>query len=178
QRGNTGPATTRPPFRPAIWRAPWPGILDNACCGKNCTRWRGARTRRTRPHGPGRGQHSTGTMTEHRLEVADVFRTYESDFFAKWGHVLGPHRRKAFEAIRDCRKAALGGHVDECDECGHRAISYNSCRNRHCPKCQAMARAKWLAEREAELLPVPYFHVVFTVPQNIGGLALQNAREI
>src|ERR1022692_2412776 len=74
--------------------------------------------------------------------------------------------------------AALGGHVDECDECGHRAISYNSCRNRHCPKCQAMARAKWLAEREAELLPVPYFHVVFTVPQNIGGLALQNARQI
>ncbi len=117
-------------------------------------------------------------MTEHRLEVADVFRTYESDFFAKWGHVLGPHRRKAFEAIRDCRTAALGGHVDECDECGHRAISYNSCRNRHCPKCQAMARAKWLAEREAELLPVPYFHVVFTVPQNIGGLALQNARQI
>jgi putative transposase/transposase-like zinc-binding protein len=120
-------------------------------------------------------------MGERRLEVADVFRTYEKEFFAKWGQVLGPHQRKAFEAIRDCRTAALGGHVEyveECDTCGHRIISYNSCRNRHCPKCQAMARAKWLAEREAELLPVAYFHVVFTLPQQIGGLALQNAREI
>jgi len=120
-------------------------------------------------------------MREHRLEVADVFRTYEKDFFAQWGHVLSPRQRKAFEAIRDCRTAALGGHVEyveQCDTCGHRVISYNSCRDRHCPKCQAMARARWLAEREAELLPVPYFHVVFTLPQKIGGLALQNAREI
>jgi len=120
-------------------------------------------------------------MKEHRLEVADVFRTYEKEFFAQWGHVLGAHQRKAFESIRDCRTAALGGHVEyveECDTCGHRVISYNSCRNRHCPKCQAMARAEWLAEREGELLPVPYFHVVFTLPQQIGGLALQNAREI
>jgi hypothetical protein len=120
-------------------------------------------------------------MSEHRLEVADVFRTHEKEFFAQWGHVLGAHQRKAFEAIRDCRTAALGGHVEyveQCDTCGHRLISYNSCRNRHCPKCQAMARAKWLADREAELLPVPYFHVVFTLPQKIGALALQNAREI
>jgi Putative transposase/Transposase zinc-binding domain len=120
-------------------------------------------------------------MSDHRLEVADVFRTYEKDFFAKWGHVLGPHQRKAFEAIRDCRTAALGGHVErveQCDTCGHLAISYNSCRNRHCPKCQAASRAEWLAARQAELLPVPYFHVVFTLPQKIGMLALQNAREI
>ena len=120
-------------------------------------------------------------MREHRLEVADVFRTYEREFFAQWGHVLGSHQRRAFQAIRDCRTAALGGHVEyveQCDTCGHRSISYNSCRNRHCPKCQAMARAKWLAERETELLPVPYFHVVFTLPQKIGGLALQNAHEI
>ncbi len=120
-------------------------------------------------------------MREHRLEVADVFRTYEKEFFGQWGQVLGAHQRRAFEAIRDCRTAALGGHVEyeeQCDTCGHRSISYNSCRNRHCPKCQAMARAKWLADREAELLPVPYFHVVFTLPQKIGGLALQNAREI
>jgi hypothetical protein len=120
-------------------------------------------------------------MGEHRPEVADVFRTYEQEFFAKWGHVLSPEQRKAFAAIRDCRTAALGGHVEyveQCDTCGHLAISYNSCRNRHCPKCQAMARAKWLEAREAELLPVPYFHVVFTLPQQIGGLALQNAREI
>ena len=120
-------------------------------------------------------------MKEARLEVADVFRKYETDFLAQWGHTLSVPQRKAFAAIRDCRTAALGGHVEyveECDTCGHRAISYNSCRNRHCPKCQAMARAKWLAEREAELLPVPYFHVVFTLPQKIGDLALQNAREI
>jgi hypothetical protein len=120
-------------------------------------------------------------MKEHRLEVADVFRKHESDFFTKWGHVIGPHQRKAFHAIRDCRTAALGGHVEyveQCDACGHRVISYNSCRDRHCPKCQAMARAKWLAGRQAELLPVAYFHVVFTLPQGIGGLALQNAREV
>jgi len=120
-------------------------------------------------------------MSEHRLEVADVFRTCEKEFFERWGHVLGPHQRKAFAAIRDCRTAALGGHaeyVEQCDTCGHRVISYNSCRDRHCPKCQASARAKWLAARQSEVLPVPYFHVVFTLPQQIGGLALQNARVI
>ena len=120
-------------------------------------------------------------MREHRLEVADVFRTFEQEFFARWGHVLRPHQKKAFENIRDCRTAALGGHVElleQCDACGHLAISYNSCRDRHCPKCQAMARAKWLAARQTELLPVPYFHVVFTLPEEIGKLALQNAREI
>ena len=120
-------------------------------------------------------------MREQGLELADVFRKYEGDFFARWGHVLGARQRKAFEAIRDCRTAALGGHVEhveQCDTCGHQVVSYNSCRDRHCPKCQAMARAKWLADREAELLPVPYFHVVFTLPLQIGGLALQNAREI
>jgi hypothetical protein len=120
-------------------------------------------------------------VREHRPEVVDVFRTYEKEFFAKWGHVIGVHQRKAFEAIRDCRTAALGGHVEyveQCDSCGHQVIAYNSCRNRHCPKCQAMTRAKWLAEREAELLPVPYFHVVFTLPDKIGRLALQNAEEI
>jgi hypothetical protein len=120
-------------------------------------------------------------MNDGRLEVADIFRTYEKDFFAHWGHVLGPRQRKAFQAIRDCRTAALGRHaeyVEQCDTCGHLVISYNSCRDRHCPKCQASSRAKWLAARQSELLPVPYFHVVFTLPQQIGGLALQNARVI
>jgi hypothetical protein len=95
--------------------------------------------------------------------------------------VTGSHQRKAFNAIRDCLTAALGGHVqyvEQCDQCGHRVISYNSCRNRHCPKCQGAARAKWLADRESEVLLVPYFHVVFTLPQKIGGLALQNPNEI
>src|SRR5438105_13214535 len=117
-------------------------------------------------------------MREHRLEVADVFREHENDFFERWGAVLAPHQKQSFEASCNCRTAALGGHVDQCDQCGHTAISYNSCRDRHCPKCQAMARAKWLAQRESELLPVGYFHVVFTLPQQIGGLALQNAEEI
>src|SRR5438128_6344180 len=117
-------------------------------------------------------------MSEHRLEVADVFRTYGDEFLACWGHVLSRAQRKAFDDIRACRTAALGGHVDQCDQCGHCAISYNSCRNRSCPKCQGAARAQWLADREAELLPVEYFHVVFTLPQPIARLALQNARRI
>jgi hypothetical protein len=117
-------------------------------------------------------------MSDHRLELADVFRTHENDFLARWGHVLSRAQRKAFEDIRDCRTAVLGGRVEQYD-CGHRVILYNSCTNRNCPKCQAAARAKWLAEREAELLPVDtYFHVVFTLPQEIAHLALQNAREI
>jgi hypothetical protein len=117
-------------------------------------------------------------MSEHRPEVADVFRTYGDDFLALWERVLSRPQRKAFDDIRACRTAALGGHVDQCDQCGHCAISYNSCRNRSCPKCQAAARAQWLTEREAELLPVEYFHVVFTLPQQIARLALQNARRI
>ena len=117
-------------------------------------------------------------MNASRPEVADVLRTHGDDFLARWERVLSRPQRKAFDDIRACRTAALGGHLDQCDQCGHCAISYNSCRNRSCPKCQAMARALWLAEREAELLPVEYFHVVFTLPQQIASLALQNARRI
>ena len=117
-------------------------------------------------------------MTEHRLEVADVFRTHEDDFLARWGHVLSPRQRKAFADIRDCRTATLGGPVKYYD-CGHRVPVYNSCSNRSCPKCQGAARAMWLAEREAELLPVEeYFHVVFTLPQQLAALALQNVKTI
>src|SRR6266403_981383 len=117
-------------------------------------------------------------MKQHRLELADVFRTHHSDFLTRWNSVLSRQHRKALRDIRDCRTAVLGGHLYECDRCGHRVKVFNSCRNRSCPKCQATARAKWLAEREAELLPVPYFHVVFTLPQQIGRLALQNPRQI
>ena len=80
--------------------------------------------------------------------------------------------------IAACRTAALGGHVEECDQCGHQQIAYNSCRNRHCPKCQATAAAQWMEAREAELLPVEYFHVVFTLPAALGPIALQNPREV
>ena len=117
-------------------------------------------------------------MKPHRLELADVFRTHQHDFLPRWNSVLSRQQRKALRDIRDCRTAVLGGHLYECDRCGHRVKVFNSCRNRHCPKCQASARAKWLARRQAELLPVPYFHVVFTLPQQIGRLALQNPRQI
>ena len=117
-------------------------------------------------------------MKHHRLELADIFRTHQKEFLARWNRVLSPPQRKALRDIRDCRTAALGGHLQQCERCGHRVILYNSCRNRHCPKCQATARARWLQQRQAELLPVPYFHVVFTLPQQIGRLALQNPKQI
>jgi Putative transposase/Transposase zinc-binding domain len=117
-------------------------------------------------------------MKEHRLELADIFRAHQEDFLTRWNPVLSGEQRRALREIRDCRTAVLGGHLQQCDQCGHRVNVYNSCRNRHCPKCQATARAKWLAQRQAELLPVPYFHVVFTLPPQIGRLALQNARLI
>jgi hypothetical protein len=115
-------------------------------------------------------------VTEHRLELADVVREYGAEFLRQWGHVVSPRQRKALHDIGACRTAALGGHVEQCDHCSHRVIAYNSCRNRHCPKCQSTARHEWLAERTKELLPVPYCHVVFTVPEQLAPLALQNQR--
>jgi hypothetical protein len=108
------------------------------------------------------------------LEVADVFRRHSDAFRqARAGH-LGRVERRVMGAITACRTAALGGHVEQCDDCGATRIAYNSCRNRHCPKCQGLARAEWLARRQAELLPVPYFHVVFTLPMLAGEIAFQN----
>lgn len=115
-------------------------------------------------------------MTEHRLELADVIREHGAEFLRQWGHVVSPRQRKALHDIGACRTAALGGHVEQCDHCSHRVIAYNSCRNRHCPKCQSTARDQWLAERTKELLPVPYCHVVFTVPEQLAPMALQNQR--
>jgi hypothetical protein len=117
-------------------------------------------------------------MTRHRLEVADVFRDYGDAFLDRYGDTLSPAQRRALGDIAACRTAALGGHVEECDRCGHRQIAYNSCRNRHCPKCQASAAARWMEARRAELLPVPYFHVVFTLPTVLGPIALQNPRVV
>ncbi len=112
------------------------------------------------------------------LEIADVFREGEARFLAEYGHTLSREQRQVLRAVIRCRTAELGGHVQKCDDCGHQRIQYNSCRNRHCPKCQAMARAVWLEKRESELLPVPYFHVVFTLPHELGPLALQNKRVV
>jgi len=116
-------------------------------------------------------------MSRPRLEVADLVRSAGTAFiernraWIRWTHL------KVLRAIARCRTAALGGHIDECTRCGHRAtISYNSCRNRHCPKCQAQARERWLAARERELLATSYFHAVFTVPHELNVLALENPR--
>jgi hypothetical protein len=117
-------------------------------------------------------------VREHRLEVADVFRQYREEFLQRWGTMLSPPQRKALRDIGICRTAALGGHIEQCDRCSHQAIAYNSCRNRHCPKCQSTARDQWLAERAKELLPVPYCHVVFTLPEAVAPLALQNQRQV
>jgi len=108
------------------------------------------------------------------LEVADIFRAAGATYRKR--NRLNRQQLRTMRAIEICRTAALGGHVDQCDRCGYLAISYNSCRNRHCPKCQSLARAKWLEQRQAELLPVQYFHVVFTIPEQIAPPALQNKR--
>jgi hypothetical protein len=108
------------------------------------------------------------------LEVADVFRRFGPAFRDQHGASLSAARRRAMLAIESCRTAALGGHVERCGDCGHQRIAYDSCRNRNCPKCQGLARAQWLEDRQAELLDVPYFHVVFTVPAQIEVIAFQN----
>lgn len=115
-------------------------------------------------------------MTRPALEVADILRTHGDRFLDRYRSSFGFQQLKAFRAIQRCRTAALGGHRDACLGCGYQAISYNSCRNRHCPKCQAQARERWLAARERELLDTSYFHVVFTVPHELNVFALENPR--
>ena len=113
-------------------------------------------------------------MSRPRLEVADVFRQHGAAWRrANAGH-LSLGQLQVMSAIEHCRTAALGGHVERCRDCGHSRIAYNSCRNRHCPKCQGAAARDWLAAREADLLPVGYFHLVFTLPAEIGAIAYQN----
>jgi hypothetical protein len=108
------------------------------------------------------------------LEVADIFRAAGDSYRAAQAGHLSLAQLKVMSAIRNCRTAALGGHLEGCEDCGHLRIAYNSCRNRHCPKCQGAAARQWLAAREADLLPVSYFHVVFTVPAEIADIAFQN----
>src|SRR3954447_22962429 len=108
------------------------------------------------------------------LEVADVFRRHGEAFRRDRGAHLGRIERRVMAAIEACRTATLGGHVEHCGDCGLTRPAYNSCRNRHCPKCQGLARADWLEARQAELLPVPYFHVVFTLPAPAAEIAFHN----
>src|SRR5438105_6140597 len=117
-------------------------------------------------------------MTRPTLEVADILRAQGDRFLDRYRSSFDFQQLKAFRAIQRCRTAALGGHQDACLRCGHEAISYNSCRNRHCPKCHTNARDRWLAERSKELLPVSYVHVVFTLPHELSWLALQNKKVV
>jgi hypothetical protein len=117
-------------------------------------------------------------MTRPRLEVAEVIRSCYGAFLEKYGAELTPEQRRALDDLAACRTAALGGHVLGCPECGHQEISYNSCGNRHCPKCHGTAAARWLEAQAADLLDVPYFHVVFTLPRALDPIALVNPREV
>jgi hypothetical protein len=117
-------------------------------------------------------------MSRPPLEVADLIRNAGAAFIARNRHWLSWKHVKVLRAIARCRTAALGGHLDECTRCGYRAISYNSCRNRHCPKCQTSARERWIAARQRELLPTRYVHVVFTLPRELAPLSLQNKRVV
>jgi len=109
---------------------------------------------------------------KNAVEMADIFNTHGDLYCVQ--HKLSSAQYKAIKAIRNCRTAALGGHVQKCDCCGTKIISYDSCRNRHCPKCQSMAKAKWLEARQQELLPVEYFHTVFTIPHELNVIAGYN----
>jgi hypothetical protein len=115
-------------------------------------------------------------MTGHRLEVADVLRAHQDEFLHRWGHALSDQQRKVLRDIGLCRTAALGTHLERCDRCSYETVAYDSCRNRHCPKCQSSARDRWLLKQAACLLPVPYVHAVFTVPEQLAALGLRNQR--
>ena len=113
-------------------------------------------------------------MDRPKLEVADVFRRYGEAYRQQHAASMSAGQRRVMSAIEVCRTSALGGHLERCDRCGYERNAFNSCRDRHCPKCQCLARAQWIEERQSELLDVPYFHVVFTVPQEIAAIAYQN----
>ena len=111
-------------------------------------------------------------------EVADIFRRYGDAYRQRHGASLSTAQRRVMTAIELCRTAALGGHIEKCDHCDHQRICYDSCRNRHCPKCQYLARAEWLENRRSELLWTQYFHVVFTLPEPIAAIAYQNKQHV
>src|SRR5262245_19424743 len=120
---------------------------------------------------------TAAAMSRPAVEVAEILHA-QGDTFVEQHPWLSVQQRSVLRAIARCRTAALGGHVDRCDACGHQAISYNSCRNRHCPKCQAQARERWVRARERELLDVPYVHVVFTLPHGLLPLAHRNSARL
>jgi hypothetical protein len=117
-------------------------------------------------------------MDRPKLEVADIFRRYGEAYRQQHGASLSTAQRRVMTSIELCRTAALGGHLERCDQCGHERNCFNSCRDRHCPKCQSLARAQWIEDRQAELLDCPYYHVVFTLPEEIAAIAYQNKKVV
>ena len=117
-------------------------------------------------------------MRKQRQEVADILHRYGEEYRKNHHTSLSCDQRRVMNAIQICRTAALGGHVERCEECGHQRIWYNSCRNRHCGKCQSLARAQWIQERQSELLDTSYFHVVFTIPDQIAPIAFHNKKVV
>lgn len=116
------------------------------------------------------------TIAKRKFELGDIMRMHGESYCQN--NILPPQHHKVLNALCNCRTKVLGGHVDRCDNCGHTNISYDSCRNRHCPKCQSLKTLKWLEERQKELLPVPYFHVVFTLPHELNILVMYNKKEL
>src|SRR5215471_4231035 len=112
------------------------------------------------------------------LEVADIVRAHGAEFRRAHAGSLSARQKRVLRSIELCRTAALGGHMERCDQCGYERNAYNSCADRHCPKCQSLGRAKWLEKRQAELLPCEYFHVVFTLPEPLAKLSLHNKRQM
>ena len=110
------------------------------------------------------------------IEIADIFREYGEAY--RQAHRLPVHILKAMQAIEKCRTAELGGHINRCKHCGHQEVFYNSCQNRHCPKCQSLVKERWLLDRKEDLLPVEYFHVVLTIPNQLNALALRNQKVV
>lgn len=117
-------------------------------------------------------------MDRPKLEVADIFRRYGEAYRQQHGASLSTAQRRVMTSIELCRTAALGGHLERCDQCGHERNCFNSCRDRHCPKCQSLARAQWIEDRQTELLDCPYYHVVFTVPEEIAAITYQNKKVV
>ena len=117
---------------------------------------------------------STAPKNQKQVELADVFRLYGDDY--RRSHAVSYEQLKVMHHIQICRTAALGGHVEQCDQCAFEQIAYNSCRDRHCPKCQTLTKEKWLNDRKAELLPCGYFHLVFTLPHALNLIILSNRK--
>ena len=117
-------------------------------------------------------------MDRPKIEVADIFRRYGETYRDAHDASLSTAQRRVMSAIELCRTAVLGGDIEQCDSCGHERNAYNSCRNRHCTKCQCLARAEWIEGRQSELLDCEYFHVVFTVPEEMAGVAYQNKKVV